>query len=79
MTRSRYACDGLLKNRLRYSLSLKLMANFKLVVGMMPLEFITDNTKGFTGDKVFGAVGDLVDVESMYMFKKFFKDVLSFR
>jgi NADH-quinone oxidoreductase subunit G len=74
--KSRYACDGLLKNRLDTPF-IKVDGKLKACSWDDAFKFITDNTKGFTGDKVFGAVGDLVDVESMYMFKKFFKDVLS--
>ncbi|NCU52293.1 MAG: NADH dehydrogenase (quinone) subunit G [Candidatus Fonsibacter ubiquis] len=74
--KSRYACDGLLKNRLDTPF-IKVDGKLKACSWDEAFKFILDNTKGFTGDKVFGAVGDLVDVESMYMFKKFFKDVLS--
>ncbi|MEY4146396.1 MAG: hypothetical protein RL327_875 [Pseudomonadota bacterium] len=74
--KSRYACDGLLKNRLDTPF-IKVDGKLKACTWDEAFKFILDNTKGFTGDKVFGAVGDLVDVESMYMFKKFFKDVLS--
>ncbi|NDE48957.1 MAG: NADH-quinone oxidoreductase subunit G, partial [Proteobacteria bacterium] len=74
--KSRYACDGLLKNRLDTPF-IKVDGKLKPCSWDDAFKFISDNTKGFTGDKVFGAVGDLVDVETMYMFKKFFKDVLS--
>jgi NADH-quinone oxidoreductase subunit G len=74
--KSRYACDGLLKNRLDTPF-IKVNGKLQACSWDDAFKFILDNTKGFTGDKVFGAVGDLVDVETMYMFKKFFKDVLS--
>jgi NADH-quinone oxidoreductase subunit G len=74
--KSRYACDGLLKNRLDTPF-IKVNGKLQACSWDDAFKFISDNTKGFTGDKVFGAVGDLVDVETMYMFKKFFKDVLS--
>ena len=74
--KSLYACDGLLKNRLDTPF-IKVDGKLKACTWDEAFKFILDNTKGFTGDKVFGAVGDLVDVESMYMFKKFFKGVLS--
>jgi NADH-quinone oxidoreductase subunit G len=74
--KSRYACDGLSKNRLDTPF-IKVEGKLKACSWDDAFKYIAENTKGFTGDKVFGAVGDLVDVETMYMFKKFFKDVLS--
>ena len=74
--KSRYACDGLLKNRLDTPF-IKINGKLQACSWDEAFKFISDNIRGLTGDKVFGAVGDLVDVETMYMFKKFFKDVLS--
>ena len=74
--KSRYACDGLLKNRLDTPF-IKVDGKLQSCSWDDAFKFISENTKGFTGEKAYGVVGDLVDVETMYMFKKFFKDVLS--
>jgi len=74
--KSRYACDGLLRNRLDTPF-IKINGKLQACSWDEAFKFISDNIRGLTGDKFFGAVGDLVDVETMYMFKRFFKDVLS--
>jgi NADH-quinone oxidoreductase subunit G len=74
--KTRYACDGLLKNRLDTPY-IKIDGKHQPCSWDKALEFIFKKTKDLSGDKAYGVVGDLADVESMYMFKKFFKDVLS--
>jgi len=74
--KTRYACDGLLKNRLDTPY-IKIDGKHQPCSWDKALEFIFEKTKDLSGDKAYGVVGDLADVESMYMFKKFFKDVLS--
>lgn len=74
--KTRYACDGLLKNRLDTPF-IKINGKLQACSWDDAFKFISVNTKGLSGDNVYGVVGDLVDVETMYMFKRFFNDVLS--
>jgi NADH-quinone oxidoreductase subunit G len=68
--KTRYACDGLSKNRIDKPY---IKVNEKLVACSwdQAFDFIIKNTKDLSGHRVFGVVGDLIDVESMYMFQKF--------
>ncbi|MEY4342723.1 MAG: hypothetical protein RL736_519 [Pseudomonadota bacterium] len=74
--KTRYACDGLLKNRIDTPY-IKVNGKLQPCSWDDAFKYIFEKTKDFSGDKAYGVVGDLIDVESMYMFKRFFKDVLS--
>ena len=68
--KTRYACDGLSKNRIDKPY-IKVNEKLEACSWEQAFDFIIKNTKDLSGDKVFGVVGDLIDVESMYMFQKF--------
>jgi NADH-quinone oxidoreductase subunit G len=74
--KSRYACDGLLKNRIDTPY-IKVKGKLKPCTWDEAFKYISERANIFKGDNAYGVVGDLIDVESMYMFKRFFKDVLS--
>ena len=70
--KTRYACDGLLNNRIDAPF-IKKNGKLKEVSWKKALDFIQDNIKD---KKTFGGiVGQLIDLETSYAFKKFFKDV----
>ena len=70
--KTRFACDGLLNNRIDTPFIRK---NNKLIKASWneAFDFILDNTKG---KKTFsGYIGQLVDVETTFCFKEFFNNV----
>ncbi len=74
--KSRYACDGLSANRIDTPY-IRVNGRLQSCDWIEAFNFISKNIKKFSGDNAFGIVGDLVDVETMYIFKKFFNDILS--
>ena len=70
--KTRYACDGLLKQRLDTPY---IRENGKLIKTswLKANNLLINKLKLFKADEVAGLVGDLVDLESIYSFKKFFE------
>ena len=70
--KTRYACDGLLKQRLDTPY---IRENGKLIKTswLKADNLLINKLKLFKADEVAGLVGDLVDLESIYSFKKFFE------
>ena len=72
--KTRYACDGLLNNRIDAPY-IKKDGEFKEVSWKEALSFINQNLEN---KKTFGGlVGQLVDLETSYAFKKLFKNVFN--
>ena len=72
--KTRYACDGLLNNRIDTPY-IKKDGEFKEVSWKEALSFINQNLEN---KKTFGGlVGQLVDLETSYAFKKLFKNVFN--
>ena len=72
--KTRYACDGLLNNRIDTPY-IKKDGKFKEVSWKEALSFINQNLEN---KKTFGGlVGQLVDLETSYAFKKLFKNVFN--
>jgi len=72
--KTRYACDGLLNNRIDAPY-IKKGGEFKEVSWKEALSFINQNLEN---KKTFGGlVGQLVDLETSYAFKKLFKNVFN--
>ena len=73
--KTRYACDGLSKQRLDTPLVRK---NGKLekVSWNVALNFLIAKIKSFKANEIAGLVGDLADLEMIYSFKKFFEKIL---
>ena len=72
--KTRYACDGLLNNRIDAPY-IKKDGEFKEVSWKEALNFINQNLEN---KKTFGGlVGQLVDLETSYAFKKLFKNVFN--
>ena len=72
--KTRFACDGLLNNRIDTP---SIRKNNKLIKASWneAFDFILDNTKG---KKTFsGYIGQLVDVETTFCFKEFFNNVFN--
>jgi len=73
--KTRYACDGILKQRLDTPYVRK---NGKLEKTSWKEALITlsQKLKSFSPDQIAGVVGDLVDLETIYSFKSFFEKTL---
>ena len=73
--KTRYACDGILKQRLDTPYIRK---NGKLEKTSWKEALITlsQKLKSFSPDQIAGVVGDLVDLETIYSFKSFFEKTL---
>ena len=74
--KTRYACDGLLKQRLDKPY---IRENGKLIKSNWTdaVQIVINKIKNTKPSQIAGFVGDLVDLESMYIFKKFFNKSLS--
>ena len=73
--KTRYACDGLLKQRIDTPY---IRENGKLIKSTWSesLKLLIDKFKSFNPNEIAGIIGDLVDLESIYSFKSFFKNSL---
>jgi len=73
--KTRYACDGLLKQRLDVPY---IKENGKLIKTSWEIAFkkITEKLKKTNPKDIAGFVGPLVDLESMFIFKEFFEKIL---
>ena len=74
--KTRYACDGLLKQRLDTPY---IRENGKLVQTSWTkaLKKIVEKINDTKSEEIAGLVGDLVDMESMFIFKEFFNKILN--
>ena len=74
--KTRYACDGLSKQRLDTPY---IREKGKLIPTSWSnaIEKIVSKLKNTNSKEIVGIVGDLIDMESMYMFKKFFNNSLN--
>ena len=70
--KTRYACDGLLKQRLD-SPYIRENERLKKTSWNQALKFLIDKLKLFNPNEVAGLVGDLADLEMIYSFKSFFE------
>ena len=73
--KTRYACDGLLKQRLDVPYIRK-DGKLKQTSWSEALEFLIKKLKSYKPEEIAGMVGDLADLEMMYSFKKFFEETL---
>jgi len=73
--KTRYACDGLAKQRLDTPY---IRENGKLQKTTWPnaLKVLVNKLKLYKPNEIAGIVGDLADLEMIYSFKSFFKDTL---
>ena len=71
--KTRYACDGLLKQRLDIPY---VRENGKLnkVSWEEALKFLISKIKNYNPDEIAGIIGDLSDLEMIYSFKSFFEN-----
>ena len=69
--KTRYACDGLLKQRLDTPY-IRLNGKLKKTSWNEALKILINKIKSFHPNEVAGLVGDLADLEMIYSFKSFF-------
>ncbi len=70
--KTRYACDGLLKQRLDTPY-IREDGILKQTSWNKALDFLIHKIKSFKPDEIAGLVGDLADLEMIYSFKNFFE------
>ncbi|HIF62117.1 MAG TPA: NADH-quinone oxidoreductase subunit G [Candidatus Pelagibacter sp.] len=73
--KTRYACDGLLKQRLDVPY-VRENGKLRKTSWNEALNFITEKLKKLNPSEIAGIVGDLADLETIYSFKSFFEEVL---
>ena len=73
--KTRYACDGLLKQRLDVPL-IRENGVLKKSSWSKALQVIANKLKSYKASEIGGLVGDLADLEMMYCFKLFFNNVI---
>ena len=73
--KTRYACDGLLKQRLDTPL-IRENGELKKTSWDKALKIIANKLKSYQPNEVGGLVGDLADLEMMYCFKLLFNNVI---
>ena len=73
--KTRYACDGLLKQRLDVPL-VRENGVLKKSSWSKALQVIANKLKSYKASEIGGLVGDLADLEMMYCFKLFFNNVI---
>jgi len=69
--KTRYACDGLLKQRLDTPL-IRVDGKLKKTSWENAFKIIINKLNSFNSSQIAGLVGDLADLEMMYSFKNFF-------
>ena len=74
--KTRYACDGLLHQRLDTPL-LNIMENLKKLRGMKFIRLLNPKFENTSKEKVCGFVGDLTNMETGYIFKELFDRTLN--
>jgi len=70
--KTRYACDGLLKQRLDTPY-IRENGKLKKTTWKKAFNFLVNKIKSFKAEEIAGMVGDLADLEMMYSFKSFFE------
>jgi len=74
--KTRYACDGLLNQRLDVPF-IKNNSKFVKVSWREAYELIKEKIKSTDSDKICGISGDLINMETLYIFKEFFNKSLN--
>ena len=74
--KTRYACDGLLNQRLDTPY-IKYNGKFEKASWKEVYEIIKSKLKSTNKDKICGITGDLVNMETLYIFKEFFNKTLN--
>ncbi len=74
--KSRYSCDGLLNQRLDVPY-IKRDNKFEKITWDEALEIVKEKIENIQPEEIAGHVGDLVNLETMVGFKKFFKKIKS--
>ncbi len=73
--KTRYACDGLKSQRLDYPLK-KINNEFKKISWKEAYETITEKIKITSSNKIAGFIGDLTNMETMFVTKEFFEKTI---
>jgi len=73
--KTRYACDGLKSQRLDHPLK-KINNEFKKISWKEAYEIIAEKIKITSSDKIAGFVGDLTNMETMFVTKEFFEKTI---
>jgi len=73
--KTRYACDGLLKQRIDTPY-IRINGKLQKSSWKEAQEILIKKIKSFKVNEIAGVVGDLADLEMMYSFKEFFKNTL---
>ena len=73
--KTRYACDGLKSQRLDYPLK-KINNEFKKISWKEAYEIIAEKIKITSSDKIAGFIGDLANMETMFVTKEFFEKTI---
>ncbi len=73
--KTRYACDGLLKQRIDVPY-IRINGKLQKSSWKDAQEILIKKIKSFKSNEMAGVVGDLADLEMMYAFKEFFKNTL---
>ena len=74
--KTRYACDGLLKQRLD-SPYIRESGRLQKTSWKKAYKLLIEKIKSFKADEVGGIVGDLADLEMIYSFKNFFEKCIN--
>ena len=73
--KTRYACDGLKSQRLDHPLK-KINKKFKKISWKEAYETIAEKIKITSSDKIAGFIGDLTNMETMFVTKEFFEKTI---
>ena len=73
--KTRYACDGLKSQRLDYPLK-KIGGEFKKISWKEAYEEIVEKIKVTSPEKIAGFIGDLTNMETMFVTKEFFEKTI---
>ena len=73
--KTRYACDGLLKQRLDVPY-IRENGRLKKVSWLEAQKILINKVKSFNSNEIAGMVGELADLEMIYSFKSFFEKTL---
>jgi len=73
--KTRYACDGLSKQRLDVPY-IRVNGKLEKTTWHNALQILVNKIKSFKSEEIAGMTGDLADLEMMFSFKKFFENIL---
>ena len=73
--KTRYACDGLSKQRLDVPY-IRVNGKLEKTTWRNALQILVNKIKYFKSEEIAGMTGDLADLEMMFSFKKFFENIL---